>query len=58
MNCNKCGGRVFLDRVFVDNKSYELYCLICGARRFESKGSLVGQWLTQKERERKAASGL
>lgn len=58
MTCNKCSGRVFLDRVFTDNKFYELYCLICGARRFESKNTLVGQWLVEKERKRKAASGL
>lgn len=58
MECRKCNGRVFLDRVFSDNKNYELYCILCGDRRFVSKSSELGKWLGVKEAERMLARSL
>lgn len=58
MNCNRCDGRVFLDRVFSDNKNFELYCIMCGDRRFVSKDTELGKWLEQMESDRMAASSL
>lgn len=50
MICNKChAGRIFLDRVFSDNTSFETSCLHCGDRRFISKKTEFGQWLERKE---------
>ncbi len=49
MNCKRCTGRVFLDRIFSDNKNYETSCLICGDRRFIEKDSELGKWLAKKE---------
>jgi hypothetical protein len=50
MNCSRCRtGRLFLDRVFTDNMSYELACLHCGTRKYISKGTELGKWLTKRE---------
>jgi len=32
MHCRRCGGRVFIDRVFSQKLHIELYCLLCGRR--------------------------
>jgi hypothetical protein len=58
MECRRCNGRVFLDRTFSDNKNYELFCLLCGDRRFVSKSTELGKWLQVKERKRMQASVL
>jgi len=58
MKCQRCNGRTFLDRVFSDNKNYETSCLLCGDRRFISKDSDLGQWLTKMERARTQAGSL
>lgn len=58
MKCTKCKGRVFLDRVFSDNKNFETYCILCGDRKFISKESEQGQWLLQQEQRRMAAGVL
>jgi len=58
MKCVKCTGRVFLDRVFSDNKNYETYCIICGDRKFIGKETTLGQWLTKKEQARMFARSL
>ena len=49
MNCQRCNGRMFLDRVFSDNKNFELYCILCGDRKFVSKSTEFGTWLSQVE---------
>jgi hypothetical protein len=49
MNCQRCNGRMFLDRVFSDNKNFEVYCILCGDRKFVSKGTEFGTWLSQVE---------
>lgn len=58
MECRRCSGRVFLDRTFSDNKNYELFCILCGDRRFVSKSSELGTWLEKKESERMLARSL
>jgi len=58
MNCKRCEGRVFLDRVFSDNKNFELYCIMCGDRQFVSKDTELGKWLEKMERDRMAARSL
>jgi hypothetical protein len=49
MKCERCEGRLFLDRVFTDNMSFEVACLHCGDRKFISKKSEMGMWLAKRE---------
>ena len=58
MTCGKCGGRMFLDRIFSDNKNHETYCMLCGERKFIQKSSEFGQWLTNMERQHQALGVL
>ena len=52
MTCKRCNGRVFIDRVFSQLTSMELFCLMCGKRWMISKElSALGRWLNQKEKE-------
>jgi ribosomal protein S27AE len=32
--CGKCGGKVFVDLTFTDNRNFETFCLRCGNRNF------------------------
>ena len=52
MKCGKCGGKLFLDRTFSDNKNFEIYCMMCGVRKFVSKSGRFGQWLANQEARR------
>lgn len=58
MNCRKCGGRVFVDRLYPQDKRIELACLICGKRWFLHKreGKVFTKWLDAKEKQRRRAS--
>ena len=58
MKCGKCRGRVFLDRVFSDNKNFETSCILCGDRKFIGKETDLGKWLTKKEQARMFARSL
>lgn len=58
MKCHRCSGKVFLDRVFSDNKNFETYCILCGDRKFVSKDSELGQWLAKQEQARMFARSL
>lgn len=51
MNHKKCGGSVFVDRVFSHDLRLDLFCLRCGNRWFikRDKGAF-GPWLSKKER--------
>lgn len=44
MVCKKCGGRVFVDRLFSEKKHMELACSRCGKR-----------WMLDKDKNRFAA---
>ena len=53
MKCNKCGGRVFVDRVFSQKLHVELFCIMCGKRWMINKDtSPLGRWLEQIELEK------
>ena len=50
MNCKRCGGRVFIDRVFSQKLHIELFCILCGRRWMINKETnTLGRWLEQKE---------
>jgi hypothetical protein len=50
MHCKKCGGRVFVDRVFSQKLHIELFCILCGKRWMLNKDrNALGRWLEQKE---------
>ena len=52
MWCKKCGGRVFVDRVFSQKLHAELFCILCGRRWMVNKETnALGRWLDQKDRE-------
>lgn len=44
-------GRMFVDRVFSENRNYEVVCLNCGTRRFVAKNTRFGQWLDNREEQ-------
>ena len=46
MHCKRCGGRVFIDRVFSQKLHMELFCIMCGRRWMISKYmNKFGLWL-------------
>lgn len=50
MTCQKCNGRVFVDRVFSQKLHIELFCIMCGKRWMINKDrNALGKWLEQKE---------
>ena len=52
MKCMKCGGRVFVDRVFSQKLHMELFCILCGKRWMINKETnAFGRWLEQKDNE-------
>lgn len=51
--CQKCKGRVFVDRVESSVDHLETYCIICGSRKIYRPPSRFGgsiQWLHERER--------
>jgi len=52
MSCQRCNGRVFVDRVFSQKLHIELFCILCGKRWMLSKTSnALGKWLDQIENQ-------
>ena len=50
MSCQRCGGRVFIDRVFSQKLHMELFCILCGKRWMINKDTnAFGRWLEQKD---------
>ena len=50
MWCSKCGGRVFVDRVFSQKLHMEMFWVMCGKRWMINKEtSAFGKWLDQVE---------
>ena len=59
MLCQKCNGRVFVDRVFSQKLHMELFCIMCGKRWMVNKeASKFGKWLENREVENKKAYGI
>lgn len=51
MWCQKCNGRVFLDRVFSQKLHMELFCIMCGKRWMINKEtSGLAKWIEKKEK--------
>lgn len=59
LKCKKCKGRVFIDRSFNALNHIEIFCILCGMRKFyhnfgpEDKEA---QWLLKMEQIRAALS--
>lgn len=52
MKCQRCRGRVFVDRVFSQKLHVELFCILCGRRWMINKDTnAFGRWLEQKDKE-------
>lgn len=51
LKCDKCKGRMFLDRQFNTPGHLETYCMMCGNRKFYNppENSSEGRWLLKKE---------
>lgn len=52
LNHRRCGGPVFVDRLYPQDKRVELFCLICGTRWFlpRHKGNAFTEWLSTREK--------
>lgn len=51
LKCDKCRGRVFIDRTYSSWMHLETYCILCGTRKFYNppEKTTEGQWLLKKE---------
>lgn len=51
IKCVKCNGRMFVDRQYTEINNIELFCIVCGSRKFFHPPSqtLEGQWLLKRE---------
>jgi hypothetical protein len=51
IRCDKCPGRVFIDRTYSSPMHLETYCILCGTRKFYSPPDKTteGRWLLKKE---------
>lgn len=44
--CKKCGGRVMVDDTYSGDRSFEVYCIMCGLRKSVHKeNNAFGRWL-------------
>lgn len=67
MNCGKCGGRVFVDRMFQGSKKksqnqegnhLELFCIMCGKRwMLDKTKNKLAAWLATQEKALSGAYG-
>lgn len=50
MQCKKCNGKVFVDRLFSEKKHLELVCVCCGKRwMLDKEKSVFAAWLLKQE---------
>ena len=50
MTCQRCKGRVFIDRVFSQKLHMELFCVMCGKRwMINKKTNKLAKWLEKME---------
>lgn len=58
ISCNKCKGRMFIDRIYTSISHIETYCIMCGNRKFfdPPQDSAEGRWLLKKEVSRTKAT--
>jgi hypothetical protein len=52
--CQRCTGRMFVDRQYTNVDHLETYCIRCGHRKFfhPPSESQEGKWLLLKEKSR------
>jgi hypothetical protein len=56
MNCKKCRGRVFVDRLLSEKSHVELSCLLCGKRWMIPKDkNPLARFVAARERYREDA---
>lgn len=57
--CNKCRGRIFIDRTYSQGTHIELGCLQCGKNWMLNKEkSVVAKWLNRLEIEKSLALNI
>jgi DNA-directed RNA polymerase subunit RPC12/RpoP len=50
MTCQRCNGRVFIDRVFSQKLHMELFCIMCGKRWMINKETnRFAKWLEARD---------
>jgi len=54
LNCKRCSGRIFIDRQYTTTGHIEIFCVMCGFRKFyhPPTESQEGKWLLLKEKSR------
>lgn len=54
IKCKKCKGRMFVDRQYSSIDHLEIFCILCGSRRFyrPPADSEEGRWLLIREKLR------
>jgi len=55
LKCQKCKGRVFVDRAFNALNHIETFCVVCGNRKFYhnfTEKDIEAQWLLKMEQMR------
>lgn len=56
MNCRKCKGRMFVDRIFSEKAHIEIFCVMCGVRKMlDKEKSVFAAWLMKRETEHSLA---
>ena len=59
MICKKCGGLVFIDRVFSQKLHMEMFCIMCGKRWMINKDtSPLGKWLEKLEKAKEKSLSI
>jgi DNA-directed RNA polymerase subunit RPC12/RpoP len=54
IKCSKCSKTMMIDRIYNSISHLEIFCLLCGSRKFfhPPSESEEGRWLLKKEIER------
>ena len=54
MKCLKCNGKILIDRQYSTQEHIEVYCIICGKRKFyhPPDSSKEGLWFLSQEKMR------
>ena len=58
INCKKCKGRVFVERIYSQNLRIELFCILCGKRWMIKRETRFGAWLARREQIAQLAYGI
>ena len=58
LNCKKCAGRVFVDRVYSQDLRVELFCILCGKRWMIRIENRFAKWVAKKETTLRQGYGI